>query len=112
MDLALHHPDRAAQFLGARAASAGQSTGTPRGPARRIRAARLGLIFMDIHAVTPGEGRLGLTAEQIRRDLLAGIDQALHRADRLVEHRLSAALSSISTMRSTPLAPITTGTPT
>ena len=83
---------------------------------------RFGLVFVDVHAasvtstatsrceaVTAGSR---LLAER-RRDLLAGVDQRPHggRPTCRTSSR-SAPLSSSSTMRSTPLAPITTGTPT
>ena len=59
-----------------------------------------------------GYGRLGYTYQD-GRDLLAGLDQAFDRLRPISRtSSRSAPLSSISTMRSTPLAPITTGTPT
>src|SRR5688572_21253537 len=37
---------------------------------------------------TPPDPRLFKTSTQLRRDLHARIDEALHRSDRLLEHRL------------------------
>ena len=66
-----------------------------------LRQQLLGLIFVDVHRISPESAHL-----------LGDVDQLAHRAQDLSNAAFSSRSSLISTMRSMPPAPITTGTPT
>ena len=116
VDLRLHHPDRAAELL----RGLHRLFDAERGDALRHRHAeipqhRLGLVLVDVHAgpaapivVQPGSYRLprsGAIFWQASTRAFTALADFSNSAR-------SALVSSSSTMRSTPLAPITTGTPT
>ena len=119
VDLALHHPDRAAQRFRGRVRIGGpQHRHAFRDRNAEFVQQRLGLVFMDIHWTAP---------ESPERSMRMGCDQRpsksgaifLQASTRpctaptdLSNASRSLPASSISTIRSTPLDPITTGTPT
>src|ERR1700722_12465145 len=96
VDLALHHPDRNAEFV----------------------QQRLGLVFMDIHWTAPENPRRSMRMRCDQRPSKSGAIflQASTRPctapTDLSNASRSLPASSISTIRSTPLDPITTGPPT
>ena len=118
MDLRLHHQHRAGQLLRRLAGLAHREGGHARPECGTPYWSQqfLGLILVDVHAdarypVGRGVESPALGAE-LRGDLGAGVDQPFTDSTDLMNMSRSAALRSISTIRSTPPAPITTGTPT
>ena len=122
MDLALHHPDRTAQrFRGNVGILRPQHRHAPGDRHAEFVQQRLGLIFVDIHVTAP---------ETLNDRLMRLIDSNDQRPSRsgaiflqastrpctaptdLSNASRSLPASSISTIRSTPFDPMTTGTPT
>ena len=124
MNLALDHPERTAESLGSRLRFVGRERGPPVRDRRGEGAQhRFGLIFVNVHGnELAGERRAGGERGEKRPrrrgfHASAGLI-ALHasikprtEATDLANIALSASSSVISTIRSTPFAPITTGTP-
>ena len=115
MDLRLHDPYRTAELA---RGLAGFSDGKGRQPARHrhteLRQQSFRLVLVDVHAIRAAT--CGLEPFDHFARLGAILMQASTRpctaATDLSNMTRSALSSSISTMRSTPLAPSTTGTPT
>src|SRR6516225_6597410 len=123
MDLRLHHPDRAAELVGGLfRIRRGEGCDPARYRHAEFPQYRFGLIFVDVHSRMPYR-----TLSLIFRCKRAWKGIHFPRSGAILLHasmRLctacadfsniarSALLRSISTIRSTPLLPITTGTPT
>ena len=121
VDLALDHPERSAELPGRRFRLVGRE-------GRHARSAtggegaqhRFGLIFVDVHeTTTSGKKRTPATRASPGAQAASAGLIALHAsikpctaATDLANIAFSASSSAISMIRSTPLAPITTGTPT
>ncbi len=110
MDLGLHHPDRPAERLGRFLRLADREDGDAFRH-RRAEAAEqlLGLVFVDVHGPWSPVRRSYLPSVGKRRTQ-ASIRPSTAFTD-LSNMPRSALDRSISMIRSTPLAPITTGTP-
>src|SRR6516164_3651617 len=105
MDLRLDHPDLPAET----ARHLDHLTGRIRHSAARYRDAEFRqqlfrLVFVDVHRLSPGS-----SCPRIFIPLTTSISSWTAAADL---SKAAFSSSSISTMRSTPPAPITTGTPT
>ena len=121
MDLALHHPKRPGEFLGAVDRLVRREGGKAGGDRDAERSQhRLGLIFVDVHRggtskkrMPAGGGRL--SDDQAARAGLIALQASIRawtEATDLANIAFSLSSNVISMMRSTPFAPITTGTPT
>jgi len=123
VDLGLDHPDRPAEVVrGLHRLLDAQRRNAARHRHAEFPEHGLRLIFVDVHALcsripdaAPGNGKVGPSVHHLPRSgaifLQASTRPSTAAADFSNMPR-SAPLSSISTMRSTPLAPMTTGTPT
>ena len=106
MDLRLDHPEPAAKLLRRLLRIRRREDGyAARDRRAEFAQDRLGLVFVDVHLAAVPSAR----APEAMRE--AGLDEPVDGGDGSVEHLRSGLLRSISMMRSTPLAPITTGTP-